>query len=145
MFRIGARMKKITLMVIFCILSLSAETYASNTVSCKAYLIATKFAFAINQTNHKTFFIKRHLHNNISNEKYIFSNGKTMIAQSHIIKDKTSCAVYMKQGNNFVKTHTYSISKMPIGYSVKAIFSNNEAQEFRVYPLTDQQMKKILE
>lgn len=138
-------MKKIILMLIVCILSISAETYAGNTVSCKQYLIATKFAFAINQTNHKTFFIKRHLHNNISNEEYIFSSGKMIIAQSHIIKGKTSCAVYVKQGNSFVKTHTYSISKMPIGYSVKAVFVNNATQEFRVYPLTDQQMKKILE
>lgn len=138
-------MKKLMLITVLSVLFISVTTYADNAVSCKSYLIATKFAFVINKQNHQTFFIKRHLHQNISNEKYIFPNGKVIIAQSHIVNDQADCAAYVKNAGHFVQTHIYTILKMSVGYFVKATFENNVKQKFRVYPLTVPQIKKIIQ
>jgi len=123
--------------------ALSPVIYADNSVACSAYLTETKYAHVINLTSHQTFFVKRHFHHGISNESYIFPNGKVIHGQSRVMKGKITCAAFAKHWGHYQQYSTYIIYKKPIGYFVKVIYANKQKQKMLVYPLTKQQIKNI--
>lgn len=138
-------MRKVLLTTVFSTLILSSISYANTTVSCPTFLKATKYARVISQTSKECFFVRRHFHKNISNEKYFLLNGKIMISQSRVLKDQKNCGAYSKNiVGKFEKYDNYHISKTSFGYSVKVIYDYGAKGSFLVYPLTQQQFKAAL-
>lgn len=117
-------------------LLIAITSYANDIVPCATYLARTQYANVISKSNHENFFVKRHFRNGISNEKYIFPNGKIIRGQSRVIPGKTMCASYAKHDGKYVQYATYSITDEKLGYLVRVTYRNGNKQKLRVYPVT---------
>ncbi|HLB56407.1 MAG TPA: hypothetical protein VJK30_03660 [Coxiellaceae bacterium] len=127
-------LKKFLLLI--AIFTFTTILFANDIVPCATYLSRTKYANVISKSNHENFFVKRHFHKGISNEQYIFSNGKIIHGQSRVVPGKKICASYAKHDGKYVEYATYSIVDEKLGYLVRVIYCNGDKQKLRVYPVT---------
>lgn len=137
-------MKKIILTAAVSALAFSASTFAAHSVPCAAYLSDTVYSHGVDKTHHETFLVTRKIKNGISQERYIFPNGKISHGQSRVVPGKNYCASYAKHWGKYVQYATYVAYKEPVGFVVHVTYGNGDKERFHVYPMTKIQFTKAL-
>ena len=113
-------------------------------VSCATYLADTVYSHGVDKTHHESLLVIRKIKQGISNEKYIFPNGKVIRGQSRVLPGKKYCASYAKHFGRYVQYATYKVYKGSIGYVVHVTYGNGDKQTLHVYPMSKMQFQKAL-